>query len=210
MGGTNMAAMAAMAASPAVSASGKVEVASARRGVAVFLYAELRGFTGMAQMLEPQTVLGLLQDFHAFTAERIRAHGGRVLHRLGDTLLAVFEGPRDVAGAVKASQAIVQDFAQIEQAWREGYGLNTAISMGLHRGEAVLTPGEAIGECVGIAQRLLQRARAGEFVLSTAILDALIDADVELDAEPLPPLETPRRPAMRIYGVLINERLDFT
>jgi hypothetical protein len=34
--------------------------------------------------------------------------------------------------------------------------------------------------------------------------------ELEMDAEPLPPLELHHRPAMRIYGLLRDERLDFT
>lgn len=35
-------------------------------------------------------------------------------------------------------------------------------------------------------------------------------AELELNAEPLPPVELHHRPAIRIYGVLRNDRLDFT
>jgi hypothetical protein len=34
--------------------------------------------------------------------------------------------------------------------------------------------------------------------------------NLNLDAEPLPQLEIARRQPIRIYGVLVEERLDFT
>jgi hypothetical protein len=52
--------------------------------------------------------------------------------------------------------------------------------------------------------------RAGELVLSDAIMGVVSVAELELDAQPLPPLELHNRPAIRIYGVLRDDRLDFT
>lgn len=182
----------------------------ARRAEAVFVYAELRGFTGMSQMLEPGVAVRLLEQFHAWMDAQLTAQDGHVLQRTGDTLLAVFEQSGDAARAIRASQEALQGFAALEAAWREGYGLHTAVAMGLHRGPAVMARDQAIGECVGIANRLLHRARAGEIVFSTTVLDALAQSGVELDAEPLPPLELAQRAPMRIYGVLLPERLDFT
>jgi class 3 adenylate cyclase len=66
------------------------------------------------------------------------------------------------------------------------------------------------GDCVSIAERLVHRARAGELVFSDALMDAISVAELELDAQPLPPLELHNRPSMRIYGVLRDDRLDFT
>ena len=66
------------------------------------------------------------------------------------------------------------------------------------------------GDCISIAERLVHRARAGELVLSDAIMGVLSLEELEMDPEPLPPLELHNRPAMRIYGVLRDERLDFT
>ena len=90
--------------------------------------------------------------------------------------------------------------------------------MGLHLGETVFGMAGpdgsaqfvAFGDCVSIAERLLHRARAGEFVLSAAIMDALASSGVELEADPLPDLHLARRESVEIYGVLLDTRLDFT
>ena len=67
-----------------------------------------------------------------------------------------------------------------------------------------------IGDSVSIAERLLHRARAGEFVLSKPVMDALAAGEFALDAEALPPLEMPRREPIGLCGVLRDTRLDFT
>jgi class 3 adenylate cyclase len=68
----------------------------------------------------------------------------------------------------------------------------------------------AFGECVTIAERLVHRARSGEFVFSKALMDALSGSNMELDATALPPIELARRERIEIYGVLLDTRLDFT
>jgi len=91
--------------------------------------------------------------------------------------------------------------------------------MGLHCGDAVVGFAEnspapeqlfVFGDCVSVANRLLHRARAGEFVLSETLLDLATEMGVSVDAEELPPLEIPRREPIRLFGVLLEERLDFT
>jgi class 3 adenylate cyclase len=67
-----------------------------------------------------------------------------------------------------------------------------------------------VGDSVTLANHLVHRARTGEFVMSDSVMGALSVENLDLDAEPLPQLELPRRAPIRIYGVLVNERLDFT
>ncbi len=65
------------------------------------------------------------------------------------------------------------------------------------------------GDCVSVAEHLLHRARAGEFVLSQTMMDELA-ACVDVEAEALPPLLLPRRDPLQLFGVLFDTRLDFT
>jgi class 3 adenylate cyclase len=67
------------------------------------------------------------------------------------------------------------------------------------------------GDSVSIAERLVHRARAGEIVISLDVMKALGAAVQALGAEELPPLELGgKRPALPIYGMLLETRLDFT
>jgi hypothetical protein len=56
----------------------------------------------------------------------------------------------------------------------------------------------------------LHRARAGEFVLSKALMDSLASSGGSVEAEPLPALKIRGRGPLQIYGVLLDTRLDFT
>ena len=191
------------------------------RAESVILIAELRNFTRMSEMLEPERVLGLADQFFECAAQAVAKKGGQSMAVHNDSLVAVFRGAatRELArAAVRAAQQLFGEFDAIVQAWEREYGLRTAIALGMHRGEAVF--GEAgpaaqrnavvFGDCVSITERLVHRARAGELVFSDALMDVISVAELELDAQPLPPLELHNRPPIRIYGVLRNDRLDFT
>ncbi|MGA8004601.1 MAG: adenylate/guanylate cyclase domain-containing protein [Burkholderiales bacterium] len=198
-----------------------------RRGVvterspAIVLFAEVRNFTRMSEMLEPQKVLELASGFFALVADAVEANGGEVFGVRNDALIAAFRSgasSEQAARAVAAAQRIQREFGAIAESWQREYGLMTAVAMGLHLGDTVFGMAGpdgaaqfvAFGDCVSIAERLLHRARAGEFVLSAAVKDALAGSNSELEADELPPLQLARRESIEIYGVLLDTRLDFT
>jgi len=191
------------------------------RAESVILIAELRNFTRMSEMLEPARVLGLADQFFECAAQAVDKNGGQSMAVHNDSLVAVFRGAAIeglARAAVRAAQQVFGEFDAVVQAWEREYGLRTALALGAHRGEAVF--GEAgpagqrnavvFGDCVSVTERLVHRARAGELVFSDALMSVISVSELELDAQPLPPLELHNRPSIRIYGVLRDDRLDFT
>jgi class 3 adenylate cyclase len=194
---------------------------SAERRDAVLLYAELRGFARMSDLLDPPLVLLLASDFFALAAGAASANGGELVSLHNDTALVIFAGGRPsqcAPQAVLAAQHIQRESGALVEKWRNAYGLRVAVSQGLHLGETVLGQAGprgleqriALGDSVTLAHHLVRRARAGEIVVSDAVMGALSVENLDLDAEPLPALEIGKRPPIRIYGVLLDERLDFT
>jgi adenylate cyclase len=197
----------------------KNEVDRPERSPMVILFAETRGFTGMSDMLEPEVVLARVGEFVSFVTRIVDDHEGAVVDVLSDTLMATFTGQDDAQHAVEAAQEIQSGFAAIADAWQREFGIHAAISMGLHCGDAVVgfaenspNPGQlfVFGDCVSIANRLMHRARAGEYVMSDVLVDLARETGVTIEAETLPPLEIPRRSPIQLYGVLLDTRLDFT
>ncbi|HYG55063.1 MAG TPA: adenylate/guanylate cyclase domain-containing protein [Burkholderiales bacterium] len=186
---------------------------AAQRRPAVLLYAELRNFTRMSEVLEPAKVLALASEFFAFAARSVAAHQGRMLSMNNDALLAAFGG---AGKALEAAQEMQREFAPIGERWQNEYGLPAAVAHGIHAGETVFGMAGpqgaeqfvAFGDSVSVAERLVHRARAGEIILSSDAYKALGGG---VDAQELPPLEIGnRRPALRIFGVVLETRLDFT
>jgi class 3 adenylate cyclase len=143
------------------------------------------------------------------------ANSGRVLAVHNDSMLGIFTAAAD---ALTAAQAVQREFPGIGERWQNEYGLPAGVALGAHLGEAVLgmagPPGQqqyvAFGDCVSIAERLVHRARPAEIVLSHDLIQALgIDAE-SIGASRLAPLELGRRPAIPLYGIVLETRLDFT
>lgn len=199
-------------------AATKTAAAPPERVPVVMLFAETRGFTRTSAILQPSAVLERTVEFFTLAQDTVGRHGGIVRNLLNDTLAASFSGDDSAQRAVETAQDMQRDFTPIEEVWARDYGIRAAIAIGLHAGEAVigssahLLSGQPliIGDSVSIAERLLHRARAGEFVLSKQVIDSLTAGEFALDAEELPPLEMPNREPIRLYGVLRDARLDFT
>lgn len=185
-----------------------------RRGIAI-LYVELRNFTRLSEVLEPEKVMLLANEFFALAARLMAPHKGRVLAVQNDSVQVVFGNAEN---ALKAAQDVQREFGAVGERWRNDYGFPAAVALGIHLGEAVLgmagPPGAqhfvAFGDCVSIAERLVHRARAGEIVLSLDLMKALGPLVATLGAQELPPLELARRPPIPIYGLVLETRLDFT
>jgi len=199
-------------------AATKFEGNAPERAPVVILYAETRGFTRTSEMLQPPVVLARISEFFVLVRAAVEAEGGTLYSVLNDTVMASFSGKNNAQQAVQAAQEIQSGFAVFEESWEHDYGIRAALAIGLHAGDAVIgdaegaMPGQPfiIGDGVSVAERLLHRARAGEFVLSKSVMDILAENGSTLDAEELPPLVIPRREAIRLFGVLRDTRLDFT
>jgi adenylate cyclase len=197
-------------------------VKNPERRAAAILYAELRNFTRLSEVLQPDKVLGLANEFFALVAKSVLANTGKVLAVHNDTLLAAFaagEAKQFCSMGLQAAQAVQAQFGAIGERWQQEYGLPAAVALGLHTGEAVFgTAGPqnaqqlvALGDCISVAERLVHRARAGEIVLSVDAVKALATPLSELGAEQLPSLELGgKRPPLAIFGLVLETRLDFT
>ena len=196
----------------------KSGVTAPYRATARILFAEVRGFTRMAEMLDPPVVLARASEFLALVAAAVERHEGTVVNALNDTLMATFAGDGDAQHAVQAAQEIRRDFTILKAAWQHDHGIRAAVAMGLHSGAAVVgfadgpIPGQplVIGDSVSVAELLLHRARAGEIVVSKTIMDALAASGFVLEAKELPLFKIPPREPLRIFGVVLDTRLDFT
>lgn len=194
----------------------------AERQLAVILFAQLRNFEQIADMVDPEIVMSLVNEFLTLVRQTAAQAGGETLGVQNDTVLVAFRGEPPMQTAQKAAQTALSlqvELTGLAERWKNDYGVQTATAMGLHLGEAVFgesgAEGEArllgaFGDTVSIAEMLARRSRAGEFVLSDAVMAALSVSNLPLNAKPLPAVDMPRRPPVRIFGVLLDNRLDFT
>jgi class 3 adenylate cyclase len=158
--------------------------AAARTARVTVLFADLRGYTGMAERLPPACIVPLLDEFFRTLATATEAHGGTVFHMAGDGMMAGF-GVKDHGGtgareALAAGHAMLQAFAPIAARWRADLSIDAGIGVGLHLGEVAIgvlgPPGHRsttlVGDTVNVAARLCSRARAGEVLFSCTVATA--------------------------------------
>jgi len=194
------------------------EGAPPERASVTILFAETRGFTRMSEVLEAPVVLACTSAFFALVSTAVNRHQGFVASVFNDTIMATFAGLDNAQHIVLAAQEIQQHFGPLAETWDRDYDIRAAVAMGLHCGDVVVglaaqpMPGQLliIGDTVSVAERLLHRARAGEFVLSKAIMDELAVARFEIEAIALPPLKIPPREPIQIFAAPLDTRLDFT
>jgi class 3 adenylate cyclase len=192
---------------------------------AAVLFADMRGYTGLAERLPPARVVPLLDEFFGILGRVTVAFGGQVFHMAGDGMMAGF-GVRDprrsgASAALAAGHAMLQSFAPVATRWREEFAVVTGIGIGLHLGEIALgflgPPGKQaitmIGDTANVAARLCSRARAGE-VLFSCVVAAALGADGDspgMGGKPflqLPQFELRgRRELLDIWCVPAPERL---
>lgn len=167
---------------------------------AVILFADLRGFTRMAEQLPPTRVVALLNQYFSLLTGIAYRYEGVIFNMAGDCLLigfgVPFEQPDAAERAIRAGYDMLAEFESLSAEWRLNHGLETGLGVGVNKGEVVAgnVGSQAymnftiIGDAVNIASRLMQRARAGELLLSEQVMQALREAQVKVDAIPLPPL----------------------
>src|SRR5438046_4644569 len=142
----------------------------AERREAAILNAELRNFTRLSEVLAPEKVLELANDFFSLCGMAITANAGKVLSVQNDMLVAAFatgERKEYSQRALKAAQDLQREFGTLGEQWKKDFGLPAAISAALHLGEAVFGMAGpiahqqfvAFGDCISVTERLVHRAR---------------------------------------------------
>ncbi len=167
---------------------------------AVALFADIRGFTRMAEKLEPDVVVRLLNEFFTQATSVAYSFEGTVINMAGDSLLVAFGVPLPQADAalraVQAAASMVRDFQVNAHDWKARYDLEVGLGIGIGRG--IVTAGNVgspsymsytlIGDAVNVAARLMQKAQADEVLLSESVLHGLGPEAGAFHATPLAPL----------------------
>ena len=159
-----------------------------RREVSV-LFADIRGFTGLAQVLDSQAVMGLLNEFYSEMGEAIFGHRGSINRILGDGLMAVFGMPERLddhaEAAVGAALAMHARVEALAPSWAARTGRPLDVVMAINTGEVTLgSIGDprhlaftVLGDVVNVASRLETeaKARGARLLVTDAVLAACPD-----------------------------------
>lgn len=164
------------------------------------LFADLKGFTMLAETLDPERLVAILNGYFAAMGEVIAAHRGHLAKFIGDGLLALFgalePNPWQTNDAVHAALAMRAALAAYN-ATLAAEGLPPlAAGIGIHRGpviagllgNAALMEYGVIGRTMNVASRVegLTRVHDTDVLVTEAVR---IHLDARFRLRPQPPVE---------------------
>jgi len=129
------------------------------------LFTDLVSFSEWVLAAGDEAALALLRAVAAAIEPPVGAHGGRVVKRLGDGMMATFLTPEAAVAAVRDASAAL---AAIDI---DGYV--PQMRAGLHLGFPRRIGGDYFGLDVNVAARLTEQAKPGELLLSGAAQERL-------------------------------------
>ena len=200
-----------------------------RRETVAVLFADIVGFTGMAEARPPEEAMAMLREFHSRMTAQIFAHGGTVDKYIGDGIFAVFGVPTASAGDAANALVCAQKMLDTLERWndeRERSGeARMRIGIGLNYGPAVLgdigsthsMSFTVIGDTVNTASRLqtLTRALGTPLVIGDRLVEALKAEPSEIAAELMGRLQDQgehvlrgRAGAVRVWTCKAAERIS--
>ncbi|QXC61960.1 AAA family ATPase [Aquihabitans sp. G128] len=153
------------------------ESAVEERRIVTVVFADLEGFTALAEQRDPESVKELLDGCFGRLVPVIDAHGGHVDKIIGDELMAVFGAPTahedDPERAVRAALALVPALAAVDPTLRLRVGVNTGEVMAGAVGPSL---GYTVtGDVVNTAHRLCTAAAPGEVLVGERTRQATVD-----------------------------------
>jgi class 3 adenylate cyclase/pimeloyl-ACP methyl ester carboxylesterase len=139
------------------------------RILATVMFSDIVDSTRRAAEIGDRRWRGLLESIDGNIETELGRHRGRVVKKMGDGLLATFDGP---ARAIECAKAI-------REGARHGYGLE--VRSGLHTGEIELLGNDVGGIAVHIGARVGALAGPGEVLVSNTVKDLVVGSGIEFE-----------------------------
>jgi adenylate cyclase len=149
------------------------------------LFADIRGFSRIAERERPEKIVRLLNRFFSEMTEIVFAHGGTLDKYIGDEIMSLFGAPTttpdDASNAVRAAIEMQKRLIELNAELKTDGFEQIGVGIGLHTGEAIVgyvgserrSEYTAIGDTVNLASRLQANALAGQILLSGVTAQAV-------------------------------------
>lgn len=156
-----------------------------QRKTVTVMFADIRSFTALAEQMEPEEVVSMLNQYFSRMVDIVFRYNGMLDKFVGDQLMAVFghisdekQGANDAVLAALEMHEAVQELMQIRATQRLltfkiGIGINTGSAIFAHVGSENRKDYTVIGDAVNTASRLEKFAQGGEIVIGQQTCDHL-------------------------------------
>jgi class 3 adenylate cyclase len=181
-------------AEPAAAPAAAPEVLPEERRNATVLFADLSGYTAVAEQMDPEAVKSLLDRALRRLGQEVFRYGGRVDKYIGDNVMGVFGAPvaheDDPERAVRAGLGMQAAMDEINDEIAGPSDVEFALRVGINSGEVLAGQvGDeytVMGDPVNVASRLQSAARPGSVTVGDTTTRLTRQA---IEYEPLEPLE---------------------
>jgi class 3 adenylate cyclase/tetratricopeptide (TPR) repeat protein len=151
--------------------------ADERRRVTV-LFADLSGYTAVAERMDPEAVKALVDSALRRLGQEVERFGGTVDKYIGDNVMALFGAPvaheDDAERAVRAGLAMQDAMSEVNAELPDG--VDFELRVGINTGEvlagAVGSSYTVVGDTVNVAARLQSAARPGSVTVGERTMQA--------------------------------------
>jgi class 3 adenylate cyclase/tetratricopeptide (TPR) repeat protein len=141
------------------------------------MFVDICGYTNLSGRLDPEDTHRLLQRFFEATDAIVVRFGGRIDKHIGDSVMALFGAPvahgndaeRAALAALAMHQAMPEISAKVGQNLQVHIGIATGEVVASGLGSAAHSAYTVIGDAVNLAARLMERAGAGETLVSGSV-----------------------------------------
>jgi class 3 adenylate cyclase len=171
-----------------VSTGGDLDALRGRRAEVTVLFADIVGFTPLCESKPPEVIVAILNEFFTIATEIVFRHGGVVDKFVGDCVMAFWGAPapdeEHAENALMAAEDLISWLDVGNARWREQFGVEIEIAVGVHSGEALVgnvgsesrVAYTVIGEVVNLAARLEAIARPNQILITSATAALADDA----------------------------------
>src|SRR5512136_1309240 len=159
-----------------------VTLGGARQPIAV-LFADVRGFTTLAEQLQPEALFDTLNYHLSLGAQAVLNHAGTLDKFMGDAIMAFFNAPlpqpdyalRAVAAAIEMQHRLATKSKTVPLQLRLQFGIGIACGEAIvgNIGTAQLMNYTAIGHSVNLARRLQESAKGGQILIDESTHQAV-------------------------------------
>ena len=169
-----------------------------KRQKVTVMFGDLRGFTPMAEKMDPKELVKFLNEYFTVMTEIIFKHGGTIDKYIGDAIMALFGAPvphkDDTLHCVQAALEMQRELDRLNKKWaRAGLSVQFKLGIGINVGEMVVgnlgSPQymnyTVIGDNVNLAARLESNAKPGQVLVSKAVHDVVESHVVDIKLPPL-------------------------
>ncbi|MEI6331048.1 MAG: adenylate/guanylate cyclase domain-containing protein [Pseudanabaena sp. ELA645] len=163
-----------------IGATGEVSLTTSKRKIAM-LFSDIRNFTTKCEELEPEQLVGYLNEYFTQMVDVIFNHQGTVNKFFGDMIVAMFGAPSEIVDreycAIAAAIDMQKRIKSLPIAWIRD---NFFTGIGISSGEVIVgnigSPQHmdytAIGDEMNIASRLQGMAKGGQILVTRSVYEA--------------------------------------